>query len=295
MLKWKLRLPPDSRAQRVSVPKGTAKRVRKTLMPRPPKLSRVSQEPASSSKSQPRRHAVDAPKTFALSERVARLQAVRTKHVALQLASFHLFKPMTDLRTDVLVPSRGLSAQLQQRQEPHPWVFIVDVFTRWGRELADVATVREDGRLDRVAETEDCSHLSVAAVPRAWEESKILADRICDSRPQPLDGKSHLEQVDHPHWPSVITPLAATLHAAVLGHTVQRRSDKGSVRFVLDIPAPHMVEVRPFRCVTCQRSGAKESQNYFAVQDDDLREQLPGQSLNLFLMGHGVRHVAIIE
>lgn len=66
------------------------------------------------------------------------MQAGRTKHLALQLAAFHVFKPMKYLQANKVVPSRGLSARLWQTQEPHPWVFIVDTFSRWGKQLADV-------------------------------------------------------------------------------------------------------------------------------------------------------------
>ena len=45
---------------------------------------------------------------------------------------------MKYLQANKVVPSRGLSARLWQTQEPHPWVFIVDTFSRWGKQLADV-------------------------------------------------------------------------------------------------------------------------------------------------------------
>lgn len=251
MLKWKKRLPRKPRAKSQALPQRVVQRVRKTLAPRPPRLLLTGcHDRQEGPKSKPRQHAPDAIHRSSTTSRVARLQAGRTNRLALQLAAFHVFKPMKYLQANTVVPSRGLSARLWQTQEPHPWVFIVDTFSRWGKQLADVAVVLDSGRLGRVrtverdllsqtclrfkvkqfqrgvALVEEAFDLNVTDVPVVWGETKCLADKLHYAQQRlPPTGSGPEPTCD---LPVSVTPLAAELHGRMLGHTVQKRDDKGA-------------------------------------------------------------------
>ncbi|CAJ1452508.1 unnamed protein product [Effrenium voratum] len=245
----------------------------------------------------PRQHASDA---RGQGGACARLVAGRTPANALKLYSFHIFAPMApDSRGDAVLPARGLTAKLRGGD-----VFIIEVFTRWGRKLADVTPIRADGKLGRAqtvrrdelsevglshriasfsrgaAQLEALDRLDVAALPGVLVQTQSLAARLVPSRLQwPVPAS--------PPDVQVVTPLAASLHGLVLGHDVAARADKSGLKVLLDIPRPAILDCRPHRCTTCRHSDHPEVGNYFRVQDSDLEEQLP-QTRVLRLERHGL-------
>lgn len=131
---WPKRFPRKPKAKAVA--KRELKQASKRLAAKPSRLVVTApQSLPKSGKHESRRRAVNAPLSSQLTERAKRLQAGRTVTVALMLARFHVFQPLQqDSSMDTLPPTRGLNAFHKGTD-----VFIVDLFTRWGSELADVA------------------------------------------------------------------------------------------------------------------------------------------------------------
>jgi hypothetical protein len=72
-----------------------------------------------------------------------------------------------------------------------------------------------------------------------------------------------------------ILPATARMHVeSNPGHTTRQRCDKGQIRFVLDLPRPVPVDLRPRRCLTCRTTIGSETSNYFPVAGADMERVL---------------------
>lgn len=301
---WPKRFPRKPKARAIA--KKELKQASKRLAAKPSKLVVGCPQPLpKSGKHVARRRAANAPAVGQLTERAKRLQEGRTVTVALMLARFHVFQPLQqDSPLDTLPPTRGLNAIYNGTD-----VFIVDLFTRWGSCLADVAPLSETGsgtwRLGKVqtvqrgqltgvglrckvkalrrgvVHLERVQDMNAPDVPRCFKETEALAFRLLQANT--IQWPS-MESGQQPHS---VVPLGASLHGKLLGHEVRPRCDKGGIRLVLDLPLPRLVDGRPWRCSTCRSAAGTESGNYFAVADEDYLDQL-GDVCLLWVEKHGL-------
>jgi hypothetical protein len=253
---WPKRLPRKPKAKAVA--KRELKQASKRLAAKPSKLVVTTPQPLpKSGKHASRRRAGDAPAFGQLTERAKRLQAGRTVTVALMLARFHVFQPLQqDSSMDTLPPTRGLNAFHNGTD-----VFIVDLFTRWGSELADVAALSETcsgtwrlGKVQTVhraqltgvglrykvkaltrgiVQLERIQDMVAPDVPRHFKETEALAFRLLHANTIQWPSMDPGQQQPHS-----VVPLGASLHGRLCGHEVRPRCDKGGIRLVLD---PHKI------------------------------------------------------
>jgi hypothetical protein len=126
-----------------------------------------------------------------------------------------------------------------------------------------------------------------ACPPQDAVERLLAASVACHLRGQPQRaeaessaGESAAQAQPAPTTRAVkIAPAACAAHveaARAKGeqHAVSPRQDRGSIRFVLDLPLPAAFEARPYRCDTCRRSNVQ--QQSFPVTDADVRAAFPG-------------------
>ena len=140
-------------------------------------------------------------------------------------------------------------------------VFIVDLFTRWGSELADVAALSETcsgtwrlGKVQTVhraqltgvglrykvkaltrgiVQLERIQDMVAPDVPRHFKETEALAFRLLHANTIQWPSMDPGQQQPHS-----VVPLGASLHGRLCGHEVRPRCDKGGIRLVLD---PHKI------------------------------------------------------
>ena len=138
-----------------------------------------------------------------------RLLQGRSAGTCLQLMSLHLVQPLTHAAAQGLQPQRGLTAQLCNQP-----VFVVDVFTRHRRRLADVACLlpQEDGLwLLGKAETvhqEDLQDVGFQFRPVNVKAKSVLFEKVPE-----LQGQATfccpIWWLKQPMWPLVIRPTPA--------------------------------------------------------------------------------------
>ena len=260
----------------------------------------AAQEGAAQS-SQPRHDAADAPERFGVDHQAQRLRAGRTRQVFLQLAEPVLWKPLSPTSSNTLKPQRGLSCKIGTRR-----ALIIDVFTRRGQPKLDVGLLDWAGgnlwKLDCVktvaaAEASDVGfHMKMQAplhgkcVLLEEVESPCVSDlQCCVKEINAL--RSFVESVSQarPEGPwrislqtelESIRPATAKQHCeANPGHTTVPRADKANFVFLLDLPLPVPLDVRPHRCSQCKHPSTNipdsEIGNYFPVTPQDIAAAVP--------------------
>ena len=234
----------------------------------------------------------------------SRLAAGRTVDICLQLMSFHLLSSFTEVEDRPrLRAAKGLSAKYLRG-----WVFILDVFQRRGMPMADVAKLQPQepeepeglfvlGNIETVQQVElqDISfrfrptavhrgHVQfqfVENVPRnvilqlsEWlgQAQKVAAHRVSEPT-------TWCAPLAHERKIVSVTPSSAAEHSEFhAGHTTQPRQDRGDVKFLLDLPLPVPMEVRPHRCRTCERSADTAATSYFSPTDTDILQACAGEA-----------------
>jgi len=261
----------------------------------------------------PRHDAHDATAWTSALGRAKRLKAGRTVNACLFMTQPPLMHPVPAALEAPHRPERGPSCQVDGHK-----CFIVNTFTRRGVPMVDIAllarmqekgakwhiasmkTVRVDkatsvGLHFKVSNIErrpvefeqvgDANDEDVTNVPRLFVNLlQIAATYFADTvRGVPMPDMQ--EQVCR------VVPATAVGHCRThAGHRTVPRQDKKQVKFVMDLPVPVPVDLRPHRCVTCQSAPGSESGNYFKVTFGDFCQQMP-QVRILHAEGHGVHYV----
>jgi hypothetical protein len=298
--KWAKRFPRKKR-ETTKKKKDVASQIAKVLDTR--RLSKRQQElgakePASGSAfgSTLRHNARDAPVPSSEQGRASRLVAGRSVAVYVKLMQIQLLGPLPLDLTCQLRPQRGLSCKVRGRS-----AIIVDAFTRRGVALLDVGwldkegqgswvvrdveTVRADLARDiglhfqaveiqgSIVQFQQVGDDNVRAAGRAPFILAAAANAVSGLR-QALTAGSRLPKLELAV--SQVTPAAAERHVQDCpGHSVGVRTDKGDIGYLLDVPVPLQVDLRPHRCMTCKASGISEVGNYFPVLPGDITAALP--------------------
>jgi hypothetical protein len=261
------------------------------------RLTLGAAEPSASSArvTRPRHDARDAATPRSSEGMAQRLLAGRCVDNCLRLMNMHLLSPARAWNPSCLQPQRGLSAKLDGQD-----VFVVDVFTRRGLKLADVAPLKKRdcsswvlGRAETVKQERleavglrfkplDVKGKEVVfvSVPNQDVDSVLaLPDTLAQARSVAAGQKPvspcNLPQLSRNNALRSVVPASARKHVEQNpGHVTEHRNDKGEIKFMLDLPTPVPIDVRPHRCKTCRTSEECESGNYFVVTIADMRTEL---------------------
>ena len=242
-----------------------------------------------------------------------RLKAGRTVDICMQLMAFNLLSPITTAENKLqLRAAKGLSAK--KRSVPHQNFFIIDVFHRRGVPLVDIAPLTpkekdEPGALFflgaiQTVKQENLREISFRSRPTSIQRKKVefqLVDVVQDNVIQQLcewlsqaQKVAELQRSEPNTWfapqahevrqPLAVRPSSAIAHSlSHPDHSTQPRQDRGEVKFLLHLPTPIPMEIRPHRCRTCSGHATDEESNahYFSHTDDDILQAASSLASNL--------------
>lgn len=229
-----------------------------------------------------------------------RLKTGRTVQMCLRLMAFHVLAPLKSVEEQKqLQPSKGLSAKFLGS-----WVFIIDVFTRRGIPLADIAHLvqtqdSEHNPLIRLSHTQTVPQSDLQEVgfwfrPINVQKGGVTFEAVEQEAPQVLSSLqewmgqaakvAELQRSEPkfslpvPRYNSnvmQVVPSSAISHTAARpDHVTNPRHDRGEVKFFLDLPLPVPMEVRPYRCRECEKiapdADSSDRQSYFSPTDQDI-------------------------
>ena len=195
---------------------------------------------------------------------------------------------------------QGLFAKLNEKH-----VMIVRTFTRRRVPLAVVCPLVESAGKDgewRAGPVENCHqqdlmqigfHFEVRAVGRnrrvtfvrrTTDEDETATTKQCRSL---ADTRSFAASLCEAHSASrslsiemvsvrAITPAAAEEHQRQHpGHRTAPREAKGDPTWILNLPMPRPLDLRPHRCITCKNNKRNKQPAYFKVQWSDVKRAHP--------------------
>ena len=245
---------------------------------------------------------------YTVSDMARRLAVGRTPELVISLMETRLFSVVVQsVWTGSRQPQRGLQADLPMKGCVNRQVTILDIYSRCGVPMADVSDLHELSKQPGVfASSQVCESVSQKRLQNIGLRYEVHVKKRGDVsyRPLPFDfstgsdvikksmavkswiaSVNNISNVPQTCTPMVefegaqqVTPAAALAHKARCGHTICVRADTCGgkrTKFLLDYPMPIELDLRFWRCPTCQK--AKRSRVVcFAVLPFDITLRFPG-------------------